>query len=151
MLIHRESPQGQSCSLKGFLDPLRKKRESINNYYWYNRGEITTVLVVPLTPSFVRRTPLRFSMIDLVTLRFFFFFLNSQRIQTIHPQREKVHGVKSGGNQVQAFKNLLSVKSHKTCLISPQWLMTMYVKHVISSLETQCPGILRVVSHAASV
>lgn len=32
-----------------------------------------------MTPSFVRRTPLRFSMIDLVTLRFFFFFFKQPK------------------------------------------------------------------------
>ena len=34
-------------------------------------------------------------------------------------QREKVHGVKSGGDQEQASKGPLPVESYRTCLITP--------------------------------
>ena len=46
--------------------------------------------------------------------------------------REKAHGVKSGGSQVQASNSLLPVESHRTCLIP----LAMSYYHMCETLST---------------
>lgn len=51
-MLSSQVHKAKVCSPKGFLDQLRTKGENINDKYCYDRGEITTVLLVPRLPRF---------------------------------------------------------------------------------------------------